>query len=183
MSRTRPQICVSVDCALGAALHHNAPADARDSCLQRLPESKAVLDAYSALQASGVASKYASQDTDFSRRRNVFLGELKQMGIKNPDQLAQGSTRSELAFIVAVVGEASPWGATNAPPDCAPNHRSTAQHSTRDGQGMATLGPARACTWVRWGVLGCAVRCRAALLVGCAVPAPDSPNGVERAAC
>jgi hypothetical protein len=40
-----------------------------------------------------------------SSRRNVFMGELKQMGIKAPDQIATPSVRNDSAFLFTVVGE------------------------------------------------------------------------------
>lgn len=35
----------------------------------------------------------------------MFMGELKQMGIKNPDLIAIPSTRNDAAFLFTVVGE------------------------------------------------------------------------------
>lgn len=48
-------------------------------------------------------------------RRNVFMGELKQMGIKQPDQIATPSVRNDAAFLFSTVGEAGhPWAVSPA---------------------------------------------------------------------
>lgn len=74
---------------------------------QRLQFTGGVLEAYQALKAGGVAAKWGSSQTDALRRRNVMVGELRQVGIKTPDKIAIPSIRNDAAFLVTVVGTTS----------------------------------------------------------------------------
>lgn len=58
-------------------------------------------------QAGALPKWGAAVEGDAMQRRNVFVGELKQMGIKNPEQLAVPSIRNDKAFLITVVGK---WG-------------------------------------------------------------------------
>jgi hypothetical protein len=74
--------------------------------LQKLEYSADVLAAMNALQAAGAIPKWGSAATSGTlSRRNVFMGELKQMGIKSPDRMAIPSVRNDAAFLTTVVGE------------------------------------------------------------------------------
>lgn len=61
------------------------------------------------LRAAGAVPKWGSLVAQDSAspptRRNVFMGELKQVGIKTPDKIAVPSVRNDFAFLVTVVGE------------------------------------------------------------------------------
>lgn len=54
--------------------------------------------------AAGALKKWGAAATDSLVRRNVFMGELKQSGIKAPDQIAVPSVRNDAAFLTAVTG-------------------------------------------------------------------------------
>eukprot|EP00775_Hariotina_reticulata_P006078 gene6078-6317_t len=92
--------------------------------LQKLEFSSDVLAAMNDLKAVGAVPKWgcetpeaaaaAAADSSVqsgpagpSVRRNVFMGELKQMGIKKPDLIAVPSTRNDAAFLFTVVGVCS----------------------------------------------------------------------------
>ena len=57
------------------------------------------------LKEAGAVPTWGSAVNDSLQRRNVFLGELKQMGILSPDQLATPSVRDDAAFLFTTVGE------------------------------------------------------------------------------
>ena len=61
----------------------------------------------SALQEAGLVPTWGSAMNSSLQRRNVFLGELKQMGILSPEQLATPSIRDDAAFLFTTVGERS----------------------------------------------------------------------------
>ena len=56
------------------------------------------------LKKAGAIPLWGSALNGSLERRNVFLGELKQMGIKAPDQLATPSVRDDMAFLTTTVG-------------------------------------------------------------------------------
>ncbi|GIL79550.1 hypothetical protein Vretimale_12232 [Volvox reticuliferus] len=73
----------------------------------RVDFSGPVLDSYEQLKSAGVTPKWGSAVTDALRRRNVFIGELRQVGIKNPDKIAVPSVRNDAAFLFSVVASTS----------------------------------------------------------------------------
>ncbi|GFR49334.1 hypothetical protein Agub_g11362 [Astrephomene gubernaculifera] len=73
----------------------------------RLTFSGPVKEAYEQLAAAGVARKWGCGVSEALRRRNVMLGELRQLGIKNPDKIAVPSVRNDAAFLFSVVGSTS----------------------------------------------------------------------------
>ncbi|GLC40871.1 hypothetical protein PLESTB_000013900 [Pleodorina starrii] len=73
----------------------------------RLEFSGPVLETYQQLAAAGVATKWGSALTEALRRRNVFIGELRQVGIKHPDKIAVPSVRNDAAFLFSVVASTS----------------------------------------------------------------------------
>lgn len=78
--------------------------------LQKLEYSADVLAAMNALKEAGAIPKWGSAAASGTlSRRNVFMGELKQMGIKNPDRMAIPSVRNDAAFLTSVVGEDLHW--------------------------------------------------------------------------
>lgn len=59
-----------------------------------------------ALSKEGAIPKWGSGLQDASRR-NVFIGELKRVGIKNPDLIGKPSVRNDAAFLITLVGVTS----------------------------------------------------------------------------
>ncbi|KXZ55454.1 hypothetical protein GPECTOR_2g1003 [Gonium pectorale] len=66
-----------------------------------------VKESFEKLREAGVTRKWGSELTDALRRRNVFIGELRQVGIKNPDKIAVPSVRNDAAFLFSVVASTS----------------------------------------------------------------------------
>ncbi|KAF8066189.1 ACS8 [Scenedesmus sp. PABB004] len=74
-----------------------------------------VLRAMNTLKAAGLVPKWGAEAPDEAggdaggpaARRNVFMGELKQMGIKSPDTIATPSVRNDAAFLYTTVGVVS----------------------------------------------------------------------------
>ena len=66
-----------------------------------------VMGAMSSLKAAGLVEKWGSAATETVCRRSIFNGDLKLMGIKAPEKIAQPTVRNDAAFIVAVVGGTS----------------------------------------------------------------------------
>ena len=60
-----------------------------------------------ALKDASFARKWGKAAETPLARRNVFVGELTRVGIKNPTQLATPSVRNDLAFLTTTVGVAS----------------------------------------------------------------------------
>ncbi|EFJ45868.1 hypothetical protein VOLCADRAFT_105755 [Volvox carteri f. nagariensis] len=79
----------------------------RAPAAMRVEFSGPVLDSYEQLRTAGVAAKWGSAVSDALRRRNVFVGELRQVGIKNPDKIAVPSVRNDAAFLFSVVASTS----------------------------------------------------------------------------
>lgn len=87
--------------------------------LQKLEFSADILAVMNDLNKAGAVPKWGRESpeahsddsssnsglTGPTARRNVFMGELKQMGIKAPDQIAVPSTRNDAAFLWTTVGE------------------------------------------------------------------------------
>lgn len=86
----------------------------------KLEFSADILSALKDLQAAAALPKWGCESPEAqagqeqaggfagpSARRNVFMGELKQMGIKAPDQIATPSVRNDSAFLFTVVGVCS----------------------------------------------------------------------------
>ncbi len=82
--------------------------------LKRAPPSEKLLysaDVAAALKdlgAAGALPKWGAALTNPPlTRRNVMLGELRQVGIKSPESVARPTVRNDLAFLVTVVGGSS----------------------------------------------------------------------------
>ncbi|KAG2489980.1 hypothetical protein HYH03_011609 [Edaphochlamys debaryana] len=73
----------------------------------KIEYSGPVLESFNDLKAAGVTPKWGSELTDALKRRNVFQGELRQVGIKSPDKIAVPSVRNDAAFLITVVGSTS----------------------------------------------------------------------------
>lgn len=87
--------------------------------MQKLEFSADILAAMNDLKAAAVIPKWGSESPEAAAaaddgssssygptsRRNVFVGELRQMGIKNPDKVAVASVRNDAAFLYTTVGE------------------------------------------------------------------------------
>mmetsp|Transcript_12439 Transcript_12439/g.37406 ORF Transcript_12439/g.37406 Transcript_12439/m.37406 type:complete len:338 (-) Transcript_12439:3-1016(-) len=69
--------------------------------------SSDVLEAMKALKESGAIKKWGKIADEGVTRRNVFLGELKKVGIKNPEAVATPSVRDDAAFLYTLVGVTS----------------------------------------------------------------------------
>jgi hypothetical protein len=70
---------------------------------QKLEFSADVKAAFDALSAAGALPKWGAGTEVLPARRPIMTGELRQMGIKNPEQLAVPSTRNDAAFLTSVV--------------------------------------------------------------------------------
>lgn len=66
-----------------------------------------VMTAMRSLSDAGLVAKWGGAATESVRRRSVFNGDLKLMGIKEPEKIARPTVRNDAAFIVAVVGGTS----------------------------------------------------------------------------
>jgi hypothetical protein len=66
-----------------------------------------VLAAMKALKEAGALPRWGKLVEDGLIRRNVFLGDLKQVGIKNPESVAIPSVRNDAAFLYTLVGVTS----------------------------------------------------------------------------
>lgn len=71
---------------------------------QKLEFSADVKSTYEALKAAGELPKWGAALEMVPARRNILPGELRQMGIKQPDKMAIPSNRNDLAFLVSTVG-------------------------------------------------------------------------------
>lgn len=56
-----------------------------------------------ALASSGALPNFGAAADDGLVRRNVFLGELKRVGIQDPESLGTPSVRNDAAFLTTVV--------------------------------------------------------------------------------
>jgi hypothetical protein len=86
---------------------------------QKLEFSSDILDALNGLKAAGAVPKWGAEAPEARggdaaapasgpwSRRNVFAGELRQMGIKAPDAIARPSVRNDAAFLFSVTGALS----------------------------------------------------------------------------
>lgn len=74
---------------------------------ERYDASADVLSAMKALKAAGEVKKWGKIMEDRPQRRNVFLGDLKKMGIKEPSAVATPSVRDDKAFLFTLVGVTS----------------------------------------------------------------------------
>lgn len=63
-----------------------------------------VLPAMTQLANSGTLTKWNSASEDILARRNIGLGELRMVGIKDPQQIAKVSVRNDASFLISVVG-------------------------------------------------------------------------------
>ena len=59
------------------------------------------------LQANGTLKKWGCEATDLAQRRQISMGELRMMGIKEPEAIAKISVRNDAAFLMTTVGVSS----------------------------------------------------------------------------
>ena len=59
------------------------------------------------LKASGGLPKWGVETEKLPERRNVSLGELRMMGVKEPEAIARISVRNDAAFLMTTVGGSS----------------------------------------------------------------------------
>jgi hypothetical protein len=59
------------------------------------------------LADAGALTKWGAALADFPQRRSTMLGELRLVGIKQPEKIAQVSVRNDAAFLFSVVGSTS----------------------------------------------------------------------------
>ena len=59
------------------------------------------------LKASGGLPKWGIETEKLPERRNVSLGELRMMGVKEPEAIAKVSVRNDAAFLMTTVGASS----------------------------------------------------------------------------
>ena len=74
--------------------------------LQRKEFTEDIMNAMEALSKDGAIPKWGSGMQEVSRR-NVFIGELKRVGIKNPEVIGKPSVRNDAAFLISLVGGTS----------------------------------------------------------------------------
>ncbi|KAI8468253.1 MAG: hypothetical protein J3K34DRAFT_427638 [Monoraphidium minutum] len=67
----------------------------------KIEYSADVKASYEALQAAGALPKWGAGGDALPARRNVFPGELRQAGVKNPDKIAVPSIRNDAAFLAS----------------------------------------------------------------------------------
>jgi len=70
---------------------------------EKVNASSEVLNSMNTLKTAGAIPKWGSALSDSFQRRNVFLGELKQIGISSPEKLATPSVRNDAAFLATTV--------------------------------------------------------------------------------
>ena len=71
---------------------------------QKLDFSADVKASFEALRAAGALPKWGAGTAALpTPRRNVFPGELRQMGVKAPDKIGVPSTRNDAAFLATSV--------------------------------------------------------------------------------
>ncbi|PSC72294.1 hypothetical protein C2E20_4561 [Micractinium conductrix] len=66
-----------------------------------------VLKAVSALADAGELKKWGAALADMQERRSLMMGELRMVGVKQPEKIAQISVRNDAAFLITVVGTTS----------------------------------------------------------------------------
>lgn len=59
------------------------------------------------LKENNVLVKWGIETTDLPERRPVSIGELRLMGVKDPESIARISVRNDAAFLLSVVGTSS----------------------------------------------------------------------------
>lgn len=69
--------------------------------------SAEVLKAMRDLESAQLLRKWGSVRTDTMSRRNVFVGELKRVGILAPEKVAVPSVRNDAVFLFSVVATTS----------------------------------------------------------------------------
>ena len=66
-----------------------------------------VLATVQKLADAGALTKWGAALADSPQRRSTMLGELRMVGIKQPEKIAQVSVRNDAAFLFSVVGSTS----------------------------------------------------------------------------
>lgn len=90
--------------SLWAGLDDVAAARAKAPPSEKLAYAEDVKAALAALKDAGATPKFGLAKADGSLvRRNIMLGELRQVGIKNPEKVAVPSVRNDAAFLVTTV--------------------------------------------------------------------------------
>ncbi|KIY94923.1 hypothetical protein MNEG_13038 [Monoraphidium neglectum] len=69
----------------------------------KLDFSADVKASFESLKAAGALPKWGAANEALPARRNVFPGELRQVGIKSPDKLAVPSIRNDATFLATTV--------------------------------------------------------------------------------
>lgn len=59
------------------------------------------------LAAAGAVPKWGAAVADLPERRSLMMGELRMVGVKQPEKIAQVSVRNDAAFLFSVVGTTS----------------------------------------------------------------------------
>ncbi|KAK9853131.1 hypothetical protein WJX84_007348 [Apatococcus fuscideae] len=81
--------------------------------LQSLPPSdrqgasNEILTTLNSLKKDGKLQKFGKRLEERVDRRNVFMGELRRVGVKVPDSIGKLSVRNDAAFLITVVGTTS----------------------------------------------------------------------------
>jgi hypothetical protein len=74
---------------------------------QKQEASRGVLEAMQELQAKGALKKWGAALDPPLQRRNVFMGDLRQLGVLNPEIIGVPSVRNDAAFLMTTVGATS----------------------------------------------------------------------------
>ena len=102
-ARTQPLRATS-SASLWAGLDDVAAARAKAPPSEKLAYGEDVKAALAALSAENAIPKFGSARADGSlTRRNIMLGELRQVGIKDPEKVAVPSVRNDAAFLATTV--------------------------------------------------------------------------------
>lgn len=75
--------------------------------LQKQEVTGDVLANVQKLAEAGALNKWGAALTDTPQRRSTNLGELRMVGVKQPEKIAQVSVRNDAAFLFSVVGSTS----------------------------------------------------------------------------
>jgi succinylarginine dihydrolase len=75
--------------------------------VQKQEVSSRVLEALEGLQKENAIAKWGKALDGTFTRRSVMIGELRNVGVKQPDQIAKPSVRNDTAFLGSVLGGSS----------------------------------------------------------------------------
>lgn len=104
--RSRASSAVAVDAKRLAKLEEACQSWKKAPPSEKLAYSKDVAMAFDELKNESALPKWG-RDVENLNRRNVFLGELRKVGIKQPEVIGKATARNEAAFLATTVGTTS----------------------------------------------------------------------------